>query len=472
MLDNNMENRLQASTLGHYPTTTGPRFLDHLSPPPVNATNGSSNRFMDMPSPVSHYQPTQSHLTNPPNLAYGPGSNSRTSSQDYASSPTGTDFQLTPGTSSNSAYRSSLQDDSPTLPVTMGGGTGSQPTQPTSLGMLSDPNTHVGRTHCMFASGALHQSTDSPSRFHGNSSSNHGYPPSNNNSYFPLSHDPGHHLPNKNYPKQDYMSDIKPSFSYPPPPTPYDYYNSSYNSYMHMSGYQPHGNFRQPLNQVISCMWTDHTTKGKPCGKQFFVMMDIVQHLAEDHVGLNDSAEHVCFWKDCPRGGLAFKAKYKLINHLRVHTGEKPFPCPFPGCGKLFARSENLKIHKRTHTGERPFVCEFTGCGRRFANSSDRKKHSHVHTSDKPYICKVDGCNKTYTHPSSLRKHMKLHGKVDSIAKDTPKNTTEQLSPPSLGHTTNNNNNNNNTIDHEVKSRTTLSLDVSPHHNLHPPIHW
>lgn len=138
----------------------------------------------------------------------------------------------------------------------------------------------------------------------------------------------------------------------------------------------------------MTCMWVEQHgfAKLKPCGRQFTLMQDIVNHLTEEHVQTADTGNglYVCQWQNCPRNGLPFKAKYKLVNHIRVHTGEKPFPCPFPGCGKLFARSENLKIHKRTHTGERPFVCEFSGCGRRFANSSDRKKHSHVHTSEKP----------------------------------------------------------------------------------------
>ena len=190
--------------------------------------------------------------------------------------------------------------------------------------------------------------------------------------------------------------------------------------------YPPPG--RQVLNQVIVCQWVEPNAKGKPCGKQFFRMHDIVTHLSEDHVGGPEITTHVCLWKGCVRNGLPFKAKYKLINHIRVHTGEKPFPCPFPGCGKLFARSENLKIHKRTHTGEKPFVCEYPGCDRRFANSSDRKKHSHVHTSDKPYICKVDGCNKSYTHPSSLRKHMKLHLKANDIAKTMTKDEKPSIS--------------------------------------------
>jgi len=176
-------------------------------------------------------------------------------------------------------------------------------------------------------------------------------------------------------------------------------YMSPYYSYM-----------RQPVKQEMTCEWIEQDTH-KMCGKVYHTMHDVVTHITVDHIGGPEITDHACYWQNCPREKKAFKAKYKLVNHVRVHTGEKPFPCPFPGCGKMFARSENLKIHKRIHTGEKPFECESEGCDRRFANSSDRKKHMHVHTTDKPYYCRVRTCDKTYTHPSSLRKHLKIHGK-------------------------------------------------------------
>merc|ERR550534_1999133 len=186
---------------------------------------------------------------------------------------------------------------------------------------------------------------------------------------------------------------------------------------------------REPIKQEMTCEWINKET-GKCCRKVFSTMHDIVTHITVEHVGGPEVTDNACHWAGCPREQRSFTAKYKLVNHIRVHTGEKPFPCPFPGCGKIFARSENLKIHKRIHTGEKPFECEVPGCDRRFANSSDRKKHMHVHTTDKPYYCRVRGCDKSYTHPSSLRKHLKIHGK-EALAMGYDSDDSGAISPHS-----------------------------------------
>jgi len=89
------------------------------------------------------------------------------------------------------------------------------------------------------------------------------------------------------------------------------------------------------------------------CNKVFYNILDLVGHIGKEHVGGPEKTNRACYWEGCSRNRKPFKAKYKLINHIRVHTGEKPFLCTWANCGKVFARSENLKIHIRIHTGEK-----------------------------------------------------------------------------------------------------------------------
>ncbi|KAJ3742615.1 hypothetical protein DFH05DRAFT_1501445 [Lentinula detonsa] len=64
------------------------------------------------------------------------------------------------------------------------------------------------------------------------------------------------------------------------------------------------------------------------------------------------------------------------------HDQTKKHVCP--QCFKRFSRPSSLRIHGNTHSGLTPFSCPYPGCGRRFNVSSNMRRHYRKHKFQPP----------------------------------------------------------------------------------------
>ena len=154
------------------------------------------------------------------------------------------------------------------------------------------------------------------------------------------------HHPYPQYPHHDPLSTITPKMEYPaphtnpyhhhappPPPmgsmhhlahmghmgAPHHHHHAQY-PHHHAGAFLRYMGGRPPIRQEHTCLWIDPDLPEhmrKPCNKTFYSMHEIVTHLTVDHVGGPEMSEHVCLWSECDRNLKPFKAKYKLVNHLR-----------------------------------------------------------------------------------------------------------------------------------------------------------
>ncbi|MEQ2250813.1 hypothetical protein ILYODFUR_004698 [Ilyodon furcidens] len=68
------------------------------------------------------------------------------------------------------------------------------------------------------------------------------------------------------------------------------------------------------------CRWID-------CSASYEQQEELVRHIEKVHIDQRKGEDFTCFWAGCIRRYKPFNARYKLLIHMRVHSGEKPNKC-------------------------------------------------------------------------------------------------------------------------------------------------